>query len=167
MPEDGFDEFVDERLDSLLRYASVLACDGDLAQDLVQEVLLRAQQRWRRIGAMAAPVAYVKRMITNEYLSLRRRRAVHNAAVVATAREEMVDDPSGIYNEREVMLARIAALPPKQRAAVVLRYYEDRADPEIAEVLGCGVSTVRSHLSRALATLRAEHVTTAPGSSGD
>lgn len=159
----SFDEFVDERLDGLLRYASVLTCDADLAQDVVQEVLLRAQQKWRRIGPMAAPTAYVKRMILNEYLSLRRRRAVHEIAVVATARDEVIDDPSGSYNEREAMLARIAVLPPKQRAAVVLRYYEDRTDGEIAEMLGCGASTVRSHISRALAALRIDHVTTSTG----
>lgn len=159
----SFDEFVDERLDGLLRYASVLTCDTDLAQDVVQESLLRAQQRWRRIGPMAAPTAYVKRMILNEYLSLRRRRAVHEAAVRATAREELIDDPSGSYNEREALLARIAVLPPKQRASVVLRYYEDRTDGEIAELLGCGASTVRSHLARALAALRTDHVTTSTG----
>lgn len=159
----SFDDFVDERLDGLLRYASVLTCDPDLAQDVVQEVLLRAQQKWRRIGPMAAPTAYVKRMITNEYLSWRRRRAVHEAAVVATARDELIDDPSGSYNEREAMLARIAALPPKQRAALVLRYYEDRTDGEIAEMLGCGASTVRSHLARGLASLRTDHVTTSTG----
>ncbi|TDP93789.1 SigE family RNA polymerase sigma factor [Labedaea rhizosphaerae] len=159
----SFDDFVDERLDGLLRYASVLTCDAELAKDVVQEVLLRAQQKWRRIGPMAAPTAYVKRMILNEYLSLRRRRAAHEAAAVAVAREELVDDPSGSYDEREAMLARIAALPPKQRAAVVLRYYEDRTDGEIAELLGCGASTVRSHLARAIAALRTDHVTTSTG----
>jgi RNA polymerase sigma-70 factor (sigma-E family) len=159
----SFDDFVDERLDGLLRYASVLTCDAELAQDVVQEVLLRAQQKWRRIGPMGAPTAYVKRMILNEYLSLRRRRAVHEAASAALVRDEVVDDPSGSYNEREAMLARIAALPPKQRAAVVLRYYEDRTDGEIAELLGCGASTVRSHLARALAALRTDHVTTSTG----
>ena len=159
----SFDEFVDERLDGLLRYASVLTCDADLAQDVVQEVLLRAQQKWRRIGSVGAPTAYVKRMITNEYLSLRRRRTVHEAATAAAARQELVDDPAGSYNEREAMLARIAALPPKQRAAVVLRYYEDRTDGEIAEVLGCGASTVRSHLTRAIAALRTDHVTASTG----
>lgn len=166
MPTSGFDDFVDERLGGLLRYATVLTCDADLAQDVVQEVLLRAQQRWRRIGPMAAPTAYVKRMITNEYLSLRRRKAVREAAAAIAVPDEVVDDPSGCVDERDAMLARVAVLPPKQRAAIVLRYYDDRTDAEIAEVLGCGASTVRSHVARALATLRVGHTTTVPTGEG-
>src|SRR5215203_1768521 len=71
----SFDEFVVERLDGLLRYATVLTDDPHLAQDIVQEVLLRAQQRWAKIEA---PPTYVRRMITNEYLSWRRRRAARS-----------------------------------------------------------------------------------------
>ena len=66
----GFDEFVADRLDGLLRYATVLTDDPHLAQDIVQDVLLRAQQRWTKIEA---PATYVRRMVTNEYLSWRRR----------------------------------------------------------------------------------------------
>ncbi|AXB46386.1 SigE family RNA polymerase sigma factor [Amycolatopsis albispora] len=153
-----FDEFVAQRLDPLLRYATVLTCDSHLAQDVVQESLLRAQQRWPRIAATGQPGAYVKRMVTNEYLSWRRRRARADVSLSHTELEALgrrSDDPADDYDARDAMLAGIAALPAKQRAAVVLRYYEDCSDAEIAVLLGCREGTVRSHISRALTTLRA------------
>ncbi|QFU94548.1 RNA polymerase sigma-E factor [Amycolatopsis sp. YIM 10] len=151
-----FDEFVAQRLEPLLRYATVLTCDPYLAQDVVQESLLRAQQRWPRIAATGQPAAYVKRMVTNEYLSWRRRRARTDVSLSPADLEALgrSDDPAGDYDDRDAMLAGIAALPARQRAAVVLRYYEDCSDAEIAELLGCREGTVRSHISRALTTLR-------------
>ncbi len=154
---DGFEQFAAERLDRLLRYATAMTCDRYLAQDIVQEVLARAQHRWPRIAAMDAPYLYVKRMVTNEYLSWRRRRAARDIASSRATLETLtppVRDPAVQHAERDAMRARIAVLPRKQRAALVLRYYEDCTDAEIAEVLGCSETTVRSHISRALKTLR-------------
>ncbi|MCR6488185.1 SigE family RNA polymerase sigma factor [Amycolatopsis sp. OK19-0408] len=150
----GFEDFVAERLDGLLRYATVLTNDPHLAQDIVQDVLLRAQQRWATI---AAPPTYVRRMVTNEYLSWRRRavrRMVPSSHDVLDALGPPEADPATAYDERDAMLGLLETLPRKQRAAVVLRYYESYSDEEIAAVLRCGVSTVRSQISRALATLR-------------
>lgn len=151
-----FEEFVGDRLDALLRYATALCCDPYLAQDVVQEVLLRAQVRWGRIGGVAQPQAYVKKMVTNEYLSWRRRRASRDVAMSMAALEQVgaMTDPMSRYDERDAMLAGIAQLPRKQRAAVVLRYYEGCSDEEIAALLGCAAGTVRSHISRAIAALR-------------
>jgi RNA polymerase sigma-70 factor (sigma-E family) len=151
-----FEDFLTQRLTPLLRYATVLTCDPGQAQDVVQDVLVRAQPRWGRIGAMDQPYAYVKRMVTNEFLSWRRRRAdVAVPADALAALSPAVADPTIAVDQRAALLAGIARLPRKQRAAVVLRYYEGCADTEIAEVLGCSTGTVRSHLSRAVATLRA------------
>ncbi|OZM70476.1 SigE family RNA polymerase sigma factor [Amycolatopsis antarctica] len=151
----GFDDFLDDRLDGLLRYATALTGDPYLAQDIVQEVLLRAQQNWHRIES---PPTYVRRMVTNEYLSWRRRRSVRStvpsAPEVLDALGTPVADPSARYDERDAMRGRLAALPRKQRAAVVLRYYEDYSDAEIATELGCRESTVRSQIARALRALR-------------
>jgi RNA polymerase sigma-70 factor (sigma-E family) len=158
---DGFEQFVADRIDRLLGYATAVTCDKHLAQDIVQDVLLRAQHRWDRIGAMDAPYLYVKRMVTNEYLSWRRLKA---ARTIALGHNDLaqhvpsVADPADAHAEREAMRARIAVLPRKQRAALVLRYYEDCTDAEIAQVLGCTESTVRSQLSRALKTLRANEL---------
>ncbi len=156
---DRFEEFVADRLDRLLRYATALTCDPHLAQDVVQDVLLRAGRRWSHIESMHAPDAYVRRMITNEYLSWRRRRAARTIASTHRTLDALgtpVADPATGYAERDAMRARIAKLPRKQRAAILLRYYEDCTDAEIAEVLGCTPGTVRSHVSRALATLRTD-----------
>ncbi|MGM1065604.1 SigE family RNA polymerase sigma factor [Saccharothrix sp. Mg75] len=154
---DGFDEFVTDRLDRLLRYATALTCDRHLAQDIVQDVLLRVRQKWDRIGAVDAPYPYVKRMVTNDYLSWRRRRAAREVSATHAGLDDLgpaVADPADRHAERDAMRARIAVLPRRQRAAIVLRYYEDSTDAEIARVLGCSEGTVRSHISRALKTLR-------------
>ncbi|GAB2986287.1 SigE family RNA polymerase sigma factor [Amycolatopsis acidiphila] len=155
---DRFEQFVADRLDRLLRFATALTCDPYLAQDVVQEVLVRAQARWARIAAMQAPESYLRKMVTNEYLSWRRRRAARTIASTH-ATLDAIGTPSGdhadSYAERDAMRARIATLPRKQRAAILLRFYEDCTDAEIAGVLGCSAGTVRSHISRALGTLRA------------
>jgi RNA polymerase sigma-70 factor (sigma-E family) len=152
-----FDEFTAARLGALVRYATVVTCDPHLAEDITQDVLVRAHAKWARIGSLDAPEQYVKRMVVNEFLSWRRRRA---ARVVPLSRDSLatitpaVPDPAGAHGDRDAILRTIAALPPRQRAAVALRYYEDLDDEQIAEILGCRPVTVRSHISRALATLR-------------
>jgi RNA polymerase sigma-70 factor (sigma-E family) len=152
-----FDEFVGARLDPLLRYATVLTCDPYLAEEVLQEVLVRAQSRWSRIAGFDQPEAYVRRMVLNEFLSWR-RRMLRRALPVRTETLEgaagAVDDPAVGLAERDAMVTLIAALPRRQRAVIVLRYYEGHSDAEIAELLGCRVGTVRSHASRALVALR-------------
>jgi RNA polymerase sigma-70 factor (sigma-E family) len=152
-----FEEFLGLRLPALLRYATVLSCDPHLAEDIVQEVLVRAQARWPRIAAFDAPEAYVKRMIVNELASWRRRRAAGVVPMSQPALDAVLgpgDDPATAHGERDAMMRRIAALPLRQRMAVALRYYEDLTDQEIADLLGCRPVTVRSHLSHGLAALR-------------
>ncbi|GAA3016725.1 SigE family RNA polymerase sigma factor [Actinokineospora globicatena] len=151
-----FDEFLAHRLDGLLRYATTLTCDPHQAQDIVQEVVLRAQQRWGRIGQVEQPGAYVTKMVTNEFLSWRRRRRDISIAPQAMGQlGAATADHASRVDDRQVLLAGIAQLPRKQRAAVVLRYYLNRTDDQIADELGCSIGTVRSHVSRAVATLRA------------
>jgi RNA polymerase sigma-70 factor (sigma-E family) len=152
-----FEEFVAARLGALIRYATVVTWDPHLAEDITQDVLVRAQARWSRIGGLDAPEQYVKRMVVNEFLSWRRRRAAH---LVLLPRETLegvaphVPDRTGAVDDRDATRRLIAGLPPKQRAAIALRYYEDLTDEQIAELLGCRTGTVRSYLSRGLAALR-------------
>lgn len=147
-----FDDYVVRNRRALKRFATVLSGQTWLADDLVADVLGRAFERWDRIGALADPHAYVRRMIVNDYLSWRRRlarvtpRAEIDASVVPDAAQE--------HAERDAMIARLARLPRKQRAAVVLRYYAGMSDADIAAVLGCQEITVRSQISRALGSLR-------------
>jgi RNA polymerase sigma-70 factor (sigma-E family) len=153
LPAD-FEEFVAQRLPALLRFGTVLCGDPGTAEDVVQEVLIRAHLKWRRISRYDRPEQYVRRMVVNEYVSLRRRlwRWVP-AATVEPA--EPVPDPATHHAERAALDAHLALLPPRQRAVLVLRFYVGMPDGEIAEVLGCRPATVRGHVSRALATLRA------------
>jgi RNA polymerase sigma-70 factor (sigma-E family) len=148
-----FDEFARTDLPGLLRFAKVLCVDRGTAEDVLQEVLLRAHAKWSEIGELDRPAAYVRRMIVNEYLSWRRKwsRIIPSAAVGA---EMSTPDVAAEFADRAELVAEIAELPPRQRAAVVLRYYAGLSDAEIAADLGCSAGTARSHLSRGLATLR-------------
>ena len=155
-----FEEFAAARLPALLRYAVLLCGDRELAGDLVQEVLTRSLLRWRRISRVEEPYAYVRTMVTNEYLSFRRRRKLPTVPLTYEAldgpRAPSLADPATGVGERAELWRQLIGLPRQQRAVIVLRYYENLSDPEIAEVLGCRPSTVRSNASRALATLRLE-----------
>jgi RNA polymerase sigma-70 factor (sigma-E family) len=166
-----FDEFAAARLPRLLRYAVVLTGDRELAQDVVQDVLARAQVRWSKISRTGSPDAYVRQMVLNEYLSWRRRWAVRNVRAVG---ERLVDlsDRNGGSGDHAQGLAdtdelwnRLAALPRKQRAVLVLRFYEQLTDDEIADLLDCAPVTVRSNASKALKALRLQterqHITVA------
>lgn len=162
-----FEEFVALRLGALLRYATVVTWDPHLAEDVTQEVLVRAQQRWGRIAGLDSPEAYVKRMIVNEFLSWRRRRSAR--PVTLESLEEAagsVPDHSASWGERDAMWCLIATLPAKQRAAVALRFYEDMSYEEIGDVLGCRAVTARSQVSRALLVLR-EQLPSAPILTGE
>ena len=151
-----FEEFVSARLGTLVRYATVVTWDPHLAEDITQNVLVRAQARWHRIGGLDAPELYLKRMVVNEFLSWRRRRAAQSIPLAGESLAGLlpaVPDPMAQRDDRDAMLRLIATLPPRQRAVIALRFYEDLAFEQIAEILGCRTVTVRTHLARALASL--------------
>ncbi|MER7282506.1 SigE family RNA polymerase sigma factor [Dactylosporangium sp. NPDC000244] len=150
-----FDEFVHARLPALLRFAAVLAGDRELAQDVVQDALVIAHGRWSRIDGMARPELYVKKIVTSQYLSWR-RRVVRRAELWQRRGPDVLTVPDHAEHAatRAAVLARLAALPHRQRAVLVLRYYEGLGETETAEVLGCAPGTVRSAHARALAALR-------------
>ena len=149
-----FDQFVRERGPSLLRFATALCADRGLGEDVVQDVLLRVHDRWSQIEHLASVDGYVHRMVVNEYLSWRRRwaRIIPHAVVPASGRTS--PDHAESHAARSELAARLAGLPPKQRAVLVMRYYGDLPDADIAEALGCRAVTVRGYASRGLATLR-------------
>lgn len=152
-----FEEFVTARLPALVRYATVVTWDPHLAEDITQNVLVRAQARWTRIGRLDAPEQYVKRMLVNEFLSWRRRRAAHSIPLAGESLAGLMPpaaDQTARRDDRDAMLRLIATLPPRQRAVIALRFYEDLGVDQISEILGCRTVTVRTHLSRALATLQ-------------
>ena len=166
-----FAEFAAARLPGLLRYAVVLTGDRDLAQDIVQDVLARAQLNWTKIVRAQSPDAYVRQMVLNEYLSWRRRWAVRNIQAVGEHVIDLMDrrdasrDHADAVVDTDELWSRLSALPRKQRAVLVLRYYEQLDDDEIAHLLDCARVTVRSNASKALKALRLQserqHITVA------
>jgi RNA polymerase sigma-70 factor (sigma-E family) len=149
-----FEEYVAARLPALLRYAVMVAGDPHLAEDVVQETMVKAYSHWRRVERADSPDLYVRRMVLNTYLSWRRGGWWRHSTPRADIPDWGTPDSSEAGALRSDLWQRLGQLPPRQRAAVVLRFYEDLPDAEIAEVLGCAVGTVRSQISRALDSLR-------------
>ncbi len=150
-----FDDFAAAQVRPLLGLGTAMSGDRGLAEDLVQEVLIKAHRHWKRIERLDAPAVYVRRMLVNEFLSWRRTWA----RVIPMAEIRLVDDTpdhATSHADRAALQAQLSRLPRRQRAVLALRYYGGLSDAEIATVLGCTVGTVRGYASRALATLRAE-----------
>lgn len=152
--EGSFEEYVTSRGDALLRFAYVLSGDRHLAEDLVQEVLARIHRRWSRMAQVAQPDAYLRTAIVRQFLSWRRRRASGELPTDPMPEPPATADTAVRHAARDEMWRLLATLPRKQRAVLVLRFYEDLPDAQIADVLGCRQTTVRVHASRGLAQLR-------------
>ncbi len=155
-----FDAFVATHGSRLLRTAYLLTGDHGAAEDLVQDTLVRTWRKWSRVSAADQPPAYVRRMLVNASVSrwrtLRLRRA--GERLVASPPEVAAHDPEA---RDDAMWRLVATLPPRQRAVVVLSYYEDLSDPQVADVLGCTTGTVKSQRAKALRALA--HVASTPG----
>lgn len=150
-----FESYAAESRTALVRFAAVVTDDVHLAQDIVQEVLLRAQQMWVRIESMKHPEAYVRRMIVNEARSgWRRTKRVEPRSDIELGASSA--DHATTYERRDELRRQLLRLPTKQRAAVVMRYLEDLPDSEIAAALDCSPTTVRVHIYRALARMRVD-----------
>lgn len=152
-----FEEFAAGQLPALRRLAAVLASDPSAGDDIVQEAMVRAHARWKKIGALDRPEYYLRRMVVNEFLSARRRlwRLVPGGSAAEVDRRA-IPDPAAAHADREALLAELRKLPARQRAVLVLRYYEGLSDAEIAAVLAIAPVTVRGYAARALAALRIE-----------
>lgn len=137
----------------LLRAAYVLTGDQHAAEDLTQETMIRIVSRWNRVRDAASPRAYARKTLMNTFLKAR-RRAWRGEVPHAELPEPFADSPLGSVDERDRLRRALARLPARQRAAVVLRHYEDLSEAEAAAVLGVSVGTVKSLTSRGLAGVR-------------
>jgi RNA polymerase sigma-70 factor (sigma-E family) len=160
--EVGFAGFVRENTTALLRTAYLLTGNAQQAEELVQDTLVRLYPKWERVAGADVPLAYVRRCLTNGYLNQRRRTARREIAYQDVP--ELVDSYDAVERvaDRDQIWAGLRYLSERQRAALVLRFFEGMSDEESAAVLGCRVGTVRSLISRGLATLR-EHMTEVRG----
>jgi RNA polymerase sigma-70 factor (sigma-E family) len=153
--ERAFEEFVAESGDALLRLATLLTSDRDLGEDVYQETLHRLAARWSRVDN---PRAFCRRVMHNIVIDqgrLRRRQVTETRLAEGhDDRDPRSADPAEAAELRPVLFSALRTLTPHQREIVVLRYFDDRSENEVAELLGVAPGTVRSTLSRAVAQLR-------------
>ena len=151
--DEDFAEFVGARWGSLYRLSYLLAASPSGAEDLLQTTLEKAYVNWSRIGRMEFAEAYVRRMLVTTLVSSRRRawrgeQPFGHLPEAAGASEELP------VLDRALLWPLVCALPVRQRAVIVLRYYEDLTEAQIADVLGCAPGTVKSQSSAAIGALR-------------
>ncbi|MGA5300968.1 SigE family RNA polymerase sigma factor [Nucisporomicrobium flavum] len=148
--------FVRERSHALLRSAYLLTGDQHLAEDLVQEALARTHRAWSRLERPEHAEAYARKVMYHAQVSLWRRPKVAEALPGENLERHggSTDDPAEATVRRVALRRALLSLSPKQRAVVVLRYFEDHTEVEAAQMLGVSVSTVKTQCSRALERLR-------------
>ncbi|MFE4973948.1 SigE family RNA polymerase sigma factor [Kitasatospora sp. NPDC056651] len=161
----GFEAFAASRWPRLVRTAYLLTGDYHEAEDVVQATFAKVFRNWSRISRLEEPDAYVHRALVNNNLSRHRRRRVRQLLVPVLPDRASAGGGGHRVEERSVLIQALAELPPRQRAAVVLRYWEDMSERQVAEVLGCSPGNVKSQASRGLAKLRG-HPALAPYAAG-
>jgi RNA polymerase sigma-70 factor (sigma-E family) len=149
-----FDAYVHERSPALLRLAFLLTGDTHLAEDLLQTSLVKVMGRWEQIAARGDPHAYVRKVLLHTAIGWRRRRWQGERPSERLPEPAGEADPASAADSRERLRRALLTLPPRQRAAVVLRHYEDLSEAEAARELGCSVGTVKSQTARGLDRLR-------------
>ena len=152
MNQDEFDRFVADNANGLVRTAYLMVGDLQEAEDLVQETLFKVASKWPRVSAMENPVAYTRRILVNQVLHGSSKRSRNRAELKATPPAETAANAAHLDIQDELFDA-LAALPSRQRAALVLRYLLDLPETEVAAALGCSLGTVKSSTSRGLKRL--------------
>ncbi|MFI0454228.1 SigE family RNA polymerase sigma factor [Actinomadura sp. 6N118] len=152
--DESFTEFVVARGTALTRTAALLCGARQDAEDLLQAALEKAYRHWGRIDPETDPEPYVRRILVNLAISRSRRWKVLREIYMARPPDEPVASPVHAVELRGTLMDELRKLGPRQRAVLVLRFWEDLSEAETAQVLGCSVGTVKSQASRGLARLR-------------
>lgn len=150
----AFAEFAAARSRSLHRAAYLMVGDPQLAQDLVQEALTKTYVAWPRLRDPHNAEAYCRKAITTTAITWFRRKGWHNERPTEVLPEEARGGHDTAVEDRDRVWRALLALPPRQRAALVLRFYEDLTEAQTAAAMGCAVGTVKSQVSAGLAKLR-------------
>jgi len=157
--DEEFQSFVIGRWPRLMRTAFLLAGEQHAAEDLVQSTLEQVYVAWRRVGAADDPEAYVRRVMINGHARKHRRKLKEFLAPKDDSglTHELPDSGDRIAqaDDRSALLKALAQLPARQREAVVLRYWEDLSESQVAEAMGCSVGAVKSNAAKGIAKLRA------------
>jgi RNA polymerase sigma-70 factor (sigma-E family) len=151
---DDFREFVVSRSPALLVTAYLLTGDRGTAEDLLQTALLKTHRHWDRIRAGGNPEAYVRRVMANQRISWWRRRQLRVAESDRPLPDLPARDDGDRIEQRDELWRALRQVPPRTRAVLVLRYWEDLSEEETARILNCSVGTVKSQASRGLRRLR-------------
>jgi RNA polymerase sigma-70 factor (sigma-E family) len=152
--DDGFVEFVAARWSRLFRTAYLLTSDEAAAEDILQSAMEKTYARWPRVSRMAEPEAYVRTLMANAVISARRRPGWRREWLLDVLPERPNPPVDLGVVDHALLWPLVCALPDRQRAVLVLRYYEDFTEAQTAEVLGCAVGTVKSHAHDAIRALR-------------
>lgn len=152
---DEFAEFVAARSGALHRAAYLMVGDVSLAQDLLQEALIKTYVAWPRLRDKANAEAYTRKAITTTAISWFRRKAWSHERATGSVPDPGVPGLAEAATQSAWLWDALQELPVRQRAAIVLRYYEDLTEAQTAEAMGCAVGTVKSQVSSGLAKLRA------------
>jgi RNA polymerase sigma-70 factor (sigma-E family) len=153
--EDEFAEFVAGALPGLLRFGHVLTGSPQEAEDLVQTALGRSLRAWR-LRRIDDPRAFVRKVMVNSYASWYRRHGGREWVTADPGGDGHAEDHAQQLGDRDVVWRALRLLPARQRAVIVLRYYEDLSEAEIAAVMGTSTGTVKSQAARALKRLAGE-----------
>jgi RNA polymerase sigma-70 factor (sigma-E family) len=151
---EGFREFVSARSAALVRGAWLLTGDEATAQDLVQTALEKTWLRWDRVTRKDAPEAYVRRVMLSTFLTWYRRRWRGELPVGTLPERPAPEDRTAAVDVRLAVAMALRGLPARQRAVVVLRFFDDLTETQVADALGCSVGTVKSQAFKALGRLR-------------
>ncbi len=151
--QSSFHDFVQARIAALSRVAFLLSGDAHLAEDLVQQTLIKVASRWERLVTQGDPEPYVRRVLYHQHISWWRRHR-REAAPTAELPERARPDHSDDVDISLSLGGALAQLAPKQRAVLVLRFYEDLTEQQTAAVLGCSVNTIKSQTRDALRRMR-------------
>jgi len=152
--EAAFVEFAHSARERLRRTAYLMCGDWDQASDHVQEGLIRVYVAWPRLQRAGREYAYARKAVTSAFLDHRRRRSSGEVPTEPDEARASGHDLAESVTARTALMAALADLPPRQRACVVLRYFEDLSVADTAAALGCSEGTVKSQTSRALGSLR-------------
>jgi RNA polymerase sigma-70 factor (sigma-E family) len=152
LDQDGFDAFYTEQMRPLRRLGFLLTGDWSEAEELAQDAMERTFRAWDRISERDRPWAYARTVLMNRHRSILRRAMVEAKHTVTRSH---IDHPGDLSEDRVMLWTAVSSLSVRHRQAVVLRFYEDLSDGDIAEIMGCPVGTVKSLIHRGLARLRA------------